>query len=93
MLNYNIILYFNGVILLELFVLSLSLNSIDTLSGVTDRLFCMLLIFDIGLIADVLLAILKPFVLADFVLDIERGRGTGGILLLPIIFKNKIILI
>jgi len=70
------ILYFNGTILLELSVMSLSLNSIDALSGVTDRLFCKLLLFDIGLVADILLS-LDPLVLADFLLDIERGRGTG----------------
>lgn len=59
----------------------------DTLSGVTDLLFCMLLLFDIGLLADVLV-ILDPLVLADFLLDIERGRGTGiGTLLLSVITK------
>lgn len=59
----------------------------DTLSGVTDLLFCMLLLFDIGLFADILVT-LDPLVLADFLLDIERGRGTGtGTLLLSIISK------
>jgi len=48
----------------------------DTLSGVIDRLFCKLLLFDIGLITDILLS-LDPLVLAEFLLDIERGRGTG----------------
>jgi len=48
----------------------------DTLSGVTDRLFCKLLLFDIGLITDILLS-LDPLVLVDFLLDIERGRGIG----------------
>lgn len=48
----------------------------DTLSGVTDRLFCKLLLFDIGLITLILLS-LDPLVLADFLLDIERGRGIG----------------
>lgn len=70
------VLYFNGTILLELSVISPSLNSMDTLSGVTDRLFCKLLLFDIGLIADELLT-LDPLVLSDFLLDAERGRGTG----------------
>lgn len=59
----------------------------DTLSGVTDLLFCMLLLFDIELLA-VILVTLDPLVLADFLLDIERGRGTGvGTLLLSVISK------
>jgi len=62
--------------LFELSVISLlSLNSIDTLSGVTDRLFCKLLLFD-ALVADIL-SPLDPLVHEDFLLDIERGRGTG----------------
>lgn len=48
----------------------------DTLSGVTDRLFSMWLLFDIRLLADKLLS-LDPSELADFLLNFERGRGTG----------------
>lgn len=69
-------MYFIGTILLELSVISLSLNSMDILSGVIDRLFCKLLLFDIGLMTDILLP-LDPLVLIEFLLDIERGRGTG----------------
>lgn len=77
------ILYFNKFILVELSVISLSLNLMDTLSGVTDRLFCMLLV-DIGLLTDILLT-LDPEVLADFLLVVERGRGMGiDTLLLPV---------
>lgn len=70
--------------MVELSVISLSLNSMDTLSGVTDRLFCMLLV-DIGLLTDILLT-LDPEVLTDFLLVVERGRGMGRIdtLLLPV---------
>lgn len=52
----------------------------DTLSGVTDRLFNTWLLFDIRLLADKLLS-LDPSELADFLLDLERGRGTGTLLL------------
>lgn len=48
----------------------------ETLSGVTDRLFCKLLLFDIEVVADILLS-LDPLVFAEFLLDMERGRGTG----------------
>lgn len=48
----------------------------DTLSGVTDRLFCILLFIDTELTADKLLS-LDPSVLVDFLLDFDRGRGTG----------------
>lgn len=69
--------------MVELSVISLSLNLMDTLSGVTDRLFCMLLV-DIGLLTDILLT-LDPEVLADFLLVVERGRGMGiDTLLLPV---------
>lgn len=66
-------MYFDGIILLGLSILSLSLNSMDTLSGVTDRLIWKLLLFDIGLFTDVLLVALDVLVLVDFLLDIERG--------------------
>lgn len=65
------LIYFNGAILLELSVISLSLNSMDTLSGVSDRLSFKLLLCDIGLLAD------KLLILDPLVLDIERVRGAG----------------
>lgn len=64
-------MYFNGTILLELSVISLSLNSMDTLSGVSGR-------FDFKLFTDVLLT-LDSLLFADFLLDTERGRGTGTV--------------
>lgn len=57
----------------------------ETLSGVTDRLFCKLLLFDTGVVADILLSF-DPLVFAEFLLDMERGRGTGiGTSLLSVI--------
>lgn len=70
--------------MVELSVISLSLNSMDTLSGVTDRLFCMLFLVDIELLTDILLT-LEPEVLPDLLLVVERGRGMGiGTLLLTV---------
>lgn len=76
--------------MLELSVFSLSLNSIDILSGVIDLLFCILLWFDIGLLPSILFT-LDPLVLTDFLLDIERGRGTGTLLLSDIYNKLNIL--
>lgn len=79
-------LYLNGNIFPES-VFSLSLNLMDILSGVTERLFCILVLFDMGLLADKLFT-LESFVLTEFLLDIERGRGIGtGTSVLPMGLK------